>query len=273
MSDRQRWEEIQVGEFDYHRRKNEAKVRDHTIPYWKALIGALPEQIRFGPQTRVLDLGCGGCGVLLGLDGGRRVGVDPLMPQYLEKFPFLRDYPIRWLTGTAEEIDVDEKFDVIFCINAFDHVFDPPLVAANVTRLLSPGGHAVITMNTHNTRLFRTYYRRLYRFIDPHHPHQFTAADIETLFAKVTPVVTRPIDDLWHPFAKDYYREVLGRPLEDRRKWIKGALNPFKWPMGFCKFVLDMPPNAKRPGQRSIFTNRLYVFRRDPTGSGTEHRR
>ena len=46
-------------------------------------------------------------------------------------------------------------------------------------------------------------------------------------------------------------------------KWIKGALNPFKWPMGFSKVVLGIPPHAKRPGQQSIYGNYLFVFAKD----------
>jgi hypothetical protein len=30
--------------------------------------------------------------------------------------------------------------------------------------------------------------------------------------------------------------------------------------MGFSKIVLRIPPHAKRPGQRSIYCNYLFVF-------------
>jgi len=87
--DRKRWEEIQQGEFAYHEAKDETRVLERNLPYWKSLIDALPGELRFDADTRAVDLGCGGCGILLALERGRLIGVDPLMDRYLEKFPFL----------------------------------------------------------------------------------------------------------------------------------------------------------------------------------------
>ena len=150
----------------------------------------------------------------------------------------------------------------MFCINALDHVYDPQRVVANMADWLRPGGYCVVTMNTPKTQFFRSYYALLYRVIDSHHPYQFTTTDVHALFDGFTPLETRQVDDLWLRFASEYYREVLGRPLDSRRKWFRAALNPFKWPMGFSKFVLDTPPHPKRPGQRSIYGNYLYVFKK-----------
>lgn len=259
---RERWAEIQEGEFAYHAAKDETKVLDNNLPYWRSLVETLPDELTFDDETRVLDIGCGGCGILLALDRGKLVGVDPLMERYLEKFPFLSQRSdIRWVTGTAEEV-AEEPFDVIFSINAFDHVYDPVLAASRITQMLEPGGHLVLTMNCHNTRLFRSYYSRLYRVIDHHHPFQFTPDDVQALFGELELVEKRGIDDLWFPHAKRYYAQVLQRPFVDKRKWLRAAANPFKWPMGFCKVLLDMPPHKKRPGQRSIYDNVLFVFRR-----------
>ncbi|HEX9635925.1 MAG TPA: class I SAM-dependent methyltransferase [Acidobacteriota bacterium] len=259
---REDWERIQQGEFDYHLAKDESRVLELNLPYWRSLLAALPEEVRFGPATRVLDLGCGGCGILLALEQGELVGVDPLMDRYLEKFPFLAARSdIRWVQAAAEELELQERFDVIFSINALDHVYDPARVACQIERLLRPGGHLVLTMNCHNHTWSRAYYAALYRAIDPHHPYQFTPDDVQELFSRLVPVKRRTIDDLWLPHAARYYREVLGRPLEDRRKWLRAAVNPFKWPIGFSKLVLDMPPHPKRAGQRSIYGNYLFVFR------------
>jgi len=261
---RERWASIQDGEFAYHLAKDETKVLAKNLPYWRSLVAALPDDVKFGKETSVMDIGCGGCGILLALDEGRLVGVDPLMDRYLEKFPFLSERTdIRWINSTGEELETDEKFDVVFTINAFDHVYDPALVVRKIAGLLRPGGHCVTTMNCHNTRFFRSYYSKLYRVIDHHHPFQFTPDDMLRLFEGFAPIEVRPIDDLWFPHAEGYYREVLNRPFVDKRKWLKAALNPFKWPMGFCKVVLGMPPHPKRPGQRSIYSNYLFVLRRE----------
>ncbi len=259
----ERWAAIQEREFAYHLAKDETRVLEINLPYWRSLIAQVPEEVRFEASTRVLDLGCGGCGILLGLDRGELVGVDPLMNRYLEKFPFLAERKdIRWIEGAAEEVTFDGPFDVVFAINSFDHVFDPRLVVGTIRDSLKPGGHCVMTLNCHNTRLFRAYYAALYRFVDHHHPHQFTPRDVERLFHDFTLIEQREIDELWFPHAERYARDVLRRPFVDRRKWLRAAANPLKWPMGLCKLLLNMPRHKTRPGQRSIFSNYLLVLRK-----------
>ncbi len=71
------------------------------------------------------------------------------------------------------------------------------------------------------------------------------------------------IDELWFPHAERYRQEVLGARSQKSRKWLRAALNPLKWPIGFLKFAFDMPPHKSRAGQRSIYSDCLYVFRKD----------
>jgi len=262
---RERWSEIQHGEFAYHANKAPVPFKEHKIAYWKALIASLPQEVRTGPDSRMIDVGCGGATVMLALEGDHRFGLDPLIDRYLEQFPYLREeHGITWVDKPAEEVEFDEPFDVVFAMNSFDHVYDPQLAAQRMSDWVRPGGHLVLTMNTHNTSFFRAYYSALYRVIDHHHPYQFVQADVEALFPDLETVEIREIDEMWLEFAEDYYRDVLGRKLVDRKKNWKAARNPFKWPMGFCKLVLNMPPHKKRPGQRSIYSERLFVFRRPP---------
>jgi SAM-dependent methyltransferase len=258
------WAELQQLEFEYHEAKDEARVLTYKLPYWRTLLEALPEEARPGADSRVLEIGCGGCGIVLALEQGELVGIDPLMDRYLEKFPYLAERSdIEWVNGTAEGANYENRFDVVFAINSFDHVHDPGLVVEKIATSLRPGGHCVLTLNSHNTRFFRAYYSLLYKLIDPHHPYQFTPEQFVRLFSGFTPVLLREVDDLWFPFAEGYYRDVLGRSFSSKKKWLRAAMNPFKWPMGLLKFGWDMPPHKKRAGQRSIYSDYLYVFRLD----------
>ena len=260
---RDRWEKIQHGEFDYHAAKAPRPFLEHKLEYWKAFLATLPDEVKLSPGARVLDVGCGGASVVLALEGSERYGLDPLIGRYREQFAYLDEQSgVHWIEAAAEDATFDHPFDVVFAINSFDHVFDPALAARCISDWVRPGGHLVVTMNTHNTRFFRAYYAALYRLIDHHHPYQFRAADIVALFPDLTPIDVREIDDLWLGFAAGYYREVLGRPVEDKRKWLRAARNPFKWPMGVSKFLFNMPPHKKRAGQRAIYSERLFVFRR-----------
>src|SRR5688500_12702659 len=98
------WERVQKIEMKYHEQKDPTAIRQVNLQYWPRILEALPAgELAIAPATRILDVGCGGCGILLAVEGGTKTGVDPLMPYYLEKFPFLRDEPVRWLTGMAEQ--------------------------------------------------------------------------------------------------------------------------------------------------------------------------
>ena len=88
----QLWEKIQRAERDYHEKKDPSSIREVNLPYWREILKKIYECTEpVDEETRILDIGCGGCGILLALDSGRRTGIDPLMDFYLRKFPFLKD--------------------------------------------------------------------------------------------------------------------------------------------------------------------------------------
>ena len=192
------WARVQEIERRYHEQKDPAQILAINMAYWERILGALPAAgVVIAPATRVLDVGCGGAGILLGVKDGIKTGVDPLMAYYLEKFPFLKEAPVRWVAGTAEEFAADERFDVVFSVNALDHVFDPRRSALNLERLLAPGGKLVLVLTVHLTRFFRGYFARLYPWVDPPHPHQIHRDDVAGYFPGLTLTHLSDIDHLW----------------------------------------------------------------------------
>jgi len=103
---------------------------------------------------RLLDIGCGPRGSLdWATDASVRVGLDPLADRYVELGVDAR--AMQYVTGVAERMPFsDDAFDVVSSINSLDHVDDLPRAAAEMLRVLAPGGLLLIaTELNHRPRL------------------------------------------------------------------------------------------------------------------------
>ncbi|MEW6139821.1 MAG: class I SAM-dependent methyltransferase [Thermodesulfobacteriota bacterium] len=93
----------------------------------------------------IIDVGCGPMGTMHFFPGSLKVGLDPLALHYQNAFDLVRHQDMQYIAARAENIPVaDEVADYVFCVNAIDHVDDPRAVAAELTRVLKPGGKLLI---------------------------------------------------------------------------------------------------------------------------------
>jgi len=91
-----------------------------------------------GPQTRILDLGCGRGEMVRELRrrGFLASGSDlDLAPEALAEGPFIATDPQSFRVEAA-----DASFDVIISNQVLEHVMDLPKVLKEIRRLLRPGG-------------------------------------------------------------------------------------------------------------------------------------
>ena len=95
----------------------------------------------------VVDFGCGPRGSLCWCDAAKlRIGVDVLADQYAE-FD-IRNHNMCYVTSSEDSIPLPTGFaDVVFTINAIDHVSRFGVMCSEILRILHPGGELIASFN------------------------------------------------------------------------------------------------------------------------------
>lgn len=138
------WKEEE--EMDYWRKKysqeNGSLSNDH---YRKVFCEAFTLDYDDFADKRILDIGCGPRGSLEWADHARqRVGLDPLVPQYLEIGA--DRHAMEYSAAGSEQIPFpDGHFDIVTCLNALDHVDDFDRTVTEIERVTTPGGYFLLS--------------------------------------------------------------------------------------------------------------------------------
>lgn len=109
----------------------------------------LVEAVRLLPGQSLLDVGCGRGELLAALasrfpGAGRLVGMDPSLAMLAQAKRGLRG-SIEWVLGEIEALPFeDASFDWVVCDCSFNHAADPGRAAAELFRVLKPGGRAML---------------------------------------------------------------------------------------------------------------------------------
>lgn len=103
-----------------------------------------------GDEARVIEVGSGAHGLIFCFGARNGIGIDPLAVSYRHLFP-------RWQTKATTIAAVgerlpfrDQSFDVVLCDNVVDHAESPRGIAAELVRILKPGGLLYFTVNIHH---------------------------------------------------------------------------------------------------------------------------
>ena len=101
-------------------------------------------------DARVIEVGSGAHGLIFYFGARCATGIDPLAVSYRSLFP-------RWqscattIAAAGEQLPFrDCSFDVVLCDNVVDHAESPQRIAAELTRILKPGGLLYFTVNVHH---------------------------------------------------------------------------------------------------------------------------
>lgn len=157
------------------------RVRRHT---WSILLDLLKVEIAFDSSRRILDIGSGPTSIFLALKEGERCAVDPDFEFLFRLHPFMREVEqykdVNFISNPIEEVTLDKKFDLIFMINALDHVGALKPVIDKMDELLAPSGTLVLIVDCYADRAVRDVIS--FFDVDLPHPHHFVAEDIIRLF-------------------------------------------------------------------------------------------
>jgi len=103
----------------------------------------------------VADFGCGPRGSLKwATSATMRIGVDILADQYVDEFTDnMLTHNMLYLKSTERVIPLPNDFiDVLFTLNALDHVVDFPTICREIIRVIKPGGDFIGSINLEEPR-------------------------------------------------------------------------------------------------------------------------
>ncbi len=111
------------------------------------------------PGAHVLDLGCGNGGAVLpfALREDLSCWALDLAPHgELAETADALGVTVHFVVGSGERLPFEaERFDVVLCLETIEHVSAPDALAAEITRILRPGGVCVLTTPPRVRYLFR----------------------------------------------------------------------------------------------------------------------
>lgn len=98
----------------------------------------------------VADFGCGPRGSLQWIDNAfLKIGIDALADTYFDEFfESAVKHNMVYLRSTENTIPLPSDFvDIMFSMNAIDHVNDFPIICNEIIRVIKPGGELIASFN------------------------------------------------------------------------------------------------------------------------------
>ena len=134
----------------YLRKKDPQQYAAWKERYWLNFLKSCVVDTPVG--LHVLDAGCGPAGIFTVLQGCEVDGVDPLLDAYTARLSVFDPgkYPwVQFKTQKIEDLDKKGAYDLIFCLNAINHVEQFDLAMDRLTAALKPGARIVLSVDGH----------------------------------------------------------------------------------------------------------------------------
>ena len=209
MSGKWRWNAAQFAERkwwqNYLKDKNVSEYLAWKKNYWQGLLDLCLHHFKIASADTILDAGCGPAGMFMLFPYHQTVAFDPLLESYENDLPHFKKtmYPmVRFLETGLEEFRLNERFNIIFCMNAINHVHDINLSYDRLMEHAAPGAYVVITIDAHN----HSFFKHLFRLVpgDILHPHQYDLNEYKKLMTdRGCDIVAT--EHLKHEFFFDHY--------------------------------------------------------------------
>lgn len=171
-----RWRLAQFFEIRWWQRYLGAREKtaylDWKRTYWYNFLAK--SGIEIPPGARILDAGCGPAGIFTILDQHAVDALDPLLEQYEQKLSHFNklDFPrVHFFNQPLESFSPDYQYDVVFCLNAINHVADMEKCLDRLAALTKVDGVLALSVDAHNYRFLKKIFRLFPG--DVLHPHQY----------------------------------------------------------------------------------------------------
>jgi 2-polyprenyl-6-hydroxyphenyl methylase/3-demethylubiquinone-9 3-methyltransferase len=175
-----RWKIAQAAELkwweNYLQNKEPKAYLEWKSTYWGDFLKKCNVVIPDG--LNCLDAGCGPAGIFIILDKQKTDALDPLLEQYETKLSIFKKvhYPtVNFISSTIESLDSNTPYDLIFCLNAINHVSDWKKSIGNLMAHLKPGGKMILSTDIHRYTFLKPIFRLLPG--DILHPQQHSLQD------------------------------------------------------------------------------------------------
>lgn len=233
-----KWKVAQTAELqwwkNYLKDKDTAEYLNWKKNYWNELLSKVTDVIKPKNGDSILDAGCGPAGVFTVLNHCQVDAVDPLVDEYEKNLKHFRktDYPFTSFHSLPfEDFETEKKYDIVFCMNAINHVSDLKKSFDKLIGLLKSNGLLVITIDAHNFSIFKFIFRLLPG--DILHPHQYDITEYEKMIKDRNCGIIKQVK-LKHEFFFNHYLLV-------GKKSISKNLSP----VSFLPNSQPKPPDSK----------------------------
>jgi len=214
-----RWKLAQYSELkwwqNYFRRKHKNSYYQWKSQYWHQVLQAGGFSGLDQKELKILDAGSGPAGIFTILDAHQVDAMDPLMNAYETKLPLFdkHDYPwVQFYEAPLEDFKASQQsYDVIFCMNAINHVADIEIATQHLADLLKDKGILWITVDAHNYHFFK----HLFWLIpgDVLHPHQYDLSEYKTLVHNKVGRI-REVIPFKHEFFFNHYLMIAQKNID-----------------------------------------------------------
>ncbi len=154
--------------------------------YWHQFLTHLPDavqnEINTSTRLQILDAGCGPAGIFSILNQHELTAIDPLIKKYQAEGLLNHEnfHPVQFQSLKIESLCEKEKYNMVFCLNAINHVEDLKQSITNLCCSLKPGGFIVASVDVHKNHFLQKFFSIIPG--DILHPHQLSSKDYQKLF-------------------------------------------------------------------------------------------
>lgn len=149
----EQWEDSQKNEEGFWKSQFAIDNTDqyHRNGYYRSLMEGVCSYIKDFLDSQdmgdkiLLDIGSGPEGILHVLEAKEKYAIDPLMNNYEKMGYKIYDNNVTSIHGSAEDLcGYENKFDIIFCLNAIDHFCDIDKSISNINSSLKIDGFLIL---------------------------------------------------------------------------------------------------------------------------------